>query len=124
MKLSNRLTIVHGVESSNLINAHRWHFQPACNFIHDTDAGEAVLALAEIEEGHYGGLFVLRRVAFQDFSNEFFVDSIELKWYGWVVDRGISMLGDEALIEERGSGRTGPLYARHSRFRCGEWRLR
>ena len=121
MKLSNRLTIVHGVESSNLVYPHWWHFQPACNFIHDADAGEAVLALAEIEEGHYGGFFVLRRVAFKDFGDEFFVDGIKLKWYGWVVDRRISMLGDEALMEERGSGRTG-LYARHSRFRCGEWR--
>lgn len=105
MKLSNRLTVVHGVESSNLVDAHWWHFQPACNFVHDADAGEAVLALAEIEEGHYCSFFVLGRVSFEDLSDELFVGSIEFEWYGCIVDRSISMLGDKASMEERESGK-------------------
>lgn len=125
VKLSDRLAIIHGVESSDLVDAHWWHFQPACNFIHDADAGEAVLALPEIEEGHYSGFFVLRWIAFQYFGDEFFVDSIKLKWYGWIICRGISMLGDVALMEVRGSRSSwAGLDARRSAFRCGEGRLR
>lgn len=59
VELPDRLAVVHGVEGRNLVNAHGWHFQPACDFVHDADAGEAVLALAEIEEGHHGGFLIL-----------------------------------------------------------------
>lgn len=123
MELPDRLTVVHGVEGRNLVNAHRWHFQSACNFIHDADAGEAVLALAEIEEGHHRGFFVLRWVAFKDFGDEFFIDGIELEWYRGIVYGGISMLGGMALMDGGRSGRSG-LDARHSKLRCGEGRSR
>lgn len=64
MKPPNRITIIHGIKSSHLINAHRRHFQHPRNLIHDADAREAVLALAEVEEGHDGCFFVLGGVAF------------------------------------------------------------
>lgn len=123
MKLSNRLTVIHGVEGGNLVNTHWWHIQPARNLVHDTDAGEAVLALAEIEEGHHRGLFVLWGIAFKDFGDEFFVDVIEFKRYRRVIDGGISMLEGKALMVRGGSGRIG-LDARHSGFHFGEgeWR--
>ena len=119
MKLSNRLTVIHGVESSNLVDAHWWHFQPACNFVHDADAGEAVLALAEIEEGHYGSFLILGRVSFKDLGDELLVDGIELKWYGCIIDRSISMLGDEALMEERESGKR----IRRTTFKVSLWTM-
>ncbi len=51
-----------------------------------------MLPLAKIEKGHDGCLFVLRRIAFQYFGDEFVVDFVELKWYRWIVAGGISVL--------------------------------
>ena len=58
-----------------------------------------MLALAEIEQGHHGGLFVLWRVTFEDFGNEFFIDGVELERYGRIVDRAISMLRGMVLMD-------------------------
>ena len=72
-------TVVHGVEGGDFVDAHRRHLQPAGDFVHHGDGGEAVLALAEVEEGHDGGLFVLRWVAFEDFGDEFFIGGVEFE---------------------------------------------
>lgn len=56
---TNGLSVVHGVESGNLVDTHRRHFQSASDLVHDTDTAETVLALAEIEQGHDGSLLVL-----------------------------------------------------------------
>ncbi len=103
MELPYRLAVVHGVKSRNLIDPHGRHLQPACNFVHDADAGEAVLALAEIEEGHHGGFFVLGGITFEDFGNEFFIGVVEFEWYGGIVFGAISMLTCMALMK----GETG-----------------
>ena len=43
------ISVVHCVEGGYFVYAHWRHFQYAGDFIHDTDAREAVLALAKIE---------------------------------------------------------------------------
>jgi hypothetical protein len=76
---TNGLSVVHGVESGNLVDTHGGHFQPAGNLVHDTDAAETVLALTKVEKGHDGGLLVLRRVSAEDLLNELFILGIELE---------------------------------------------
>lgn len=71
------VSVVHGVEGGNLVDTHRGHFQSAGNLVHDADAAETVLALAEVEQGHDGGLLVLRRVSAEDFLNELLILGIE-----------------------------------------------
>ena len=46
---ANGVSVVHCVEGGNLVDTHRGHFQSAGDLIHDADAAEAVLALAEVE---------------------------------------------------------------------------
>jgi len=77
--LSHGLPVVHCVESGNFIDTHGRHLEDAGDFVHDADAGETVLALAEVEKGHDGGLFVLWWVAGEDFLDEFLVDGVELE---------------------------------------------
>lgn len=79
MVATNGLSVVHGVESGNLVDTHGRHFQSACDFVHDADAAEAVLALTEIEQGHDGSLLVLRRVSAEDFLNELLILGVELE---------------------------------------------
>jgi hypothetical protein len=71
------VSVVHGVESGNLVDAHGGHFQSAGDLVHDADTAETVLALAKVEQGHDGGLLVLRRVSAEDFLNELLVLGIE-----------------------------------------------
>ena len=75
------IPIIHRVEGCDLVDSHRWHLENPRDFIHDTDACKAMLPLAKVEEGHHGCLFILGRVAFQDFLNEFLVDFVEGKGY-------------------------------------------
>lgn len=46
VKAPYRLPVVHGVEGGNFVDAHRGHLEQAGDFVHDADAGEAMLALA------------------------------------------------------------------------------
>lgn len=79
MVATNGLSVVHGVESGNLVDTHGGHFQPAGNLVHDTDTAETVLALTKVEKGHDGGLLVLRRVSAEDLLNELFILGVELE---------------------------------------------
>ena len=92
MKPAHGRSVVHGVEGRDLVHPHRRHLQKLSDCIHDADAGEAVLALAKIEEWHNGGFLVLGRVAFEDLVDELFVDGVELEGYGGVVVGGVSVL--------------------------------
>ena len=94
------VAVVHCVKRSDFVHAHRRHFEQARDLVHDADAREAVLALAEVEQGHHGGFFVLRRVAFEDFGDEFLVDGVEGEGDGGVVDGGVTVL----FVGERVSG--------------------
>lgn len=64
--LANGITVVHGVEGSNLVDTHGGHLEHAGDLVHDADASVAVLALAEVQKGHDGSLLVLGRVTLKD----------------------------------------------------------
>jgi len=70
VELARGIPVVHGVEGRNLVDTHGRHFQYPCDLIHDADACEAVLALAEVKQRHDGGLLVLRRVPRDDLLDE------------------------------------------------------
>lgn len=91
--LAHWFAVVHGIESGNLVDAHRRHLQQPCNLIHDADTSVTMLALAQIEKGHDGGLLVLRGVALEDLIDEFEVLLGELEGDGRVVGGGIAVLG-------------------------------
>ena len=92
MKSSHWVPIVHGIECCHFIDSHGWHLQNPSHLVHDTYACETMLPLAKIEKGHDGCLFILRRIAFQYFGDEFVVDFVELKRYRWIVTGGVSVL--------------------------------
>lgn len=96
VELAHRVAVVHGVESSDLVDSHRRHLQESRNLVHDTDAGETVLPLAEVEQRHDGGLLVLAGVAGQDFLDELLILGVELEGDVEVV------LGCVAVLRGRG----------------------
>jgi hypothetical protein len=91
-ELADGRPVVHGVEGGNLIDAHRGHLEQARDLVHDGDAGEAVLALAEIEERHDGGLLVLWRVALEDFGDDGLILLAKFERDGGVVVGRVAML--------------------------------
>lgn len=108
VKAPHWIAIVHGVESRNLVHAHRWHLQSARNLIHDANAGEAVLALTEVKQRHHGGFLVLRRVALEDLGDEFFIGGVEFEGDGGIINGGVSMLGGAIVkLKEDGWGDEG-----------------
>jgi hypothetical protein len=91
-KLAHGRAVVHCVEGGDLVDAHGGHLEQAGDLVHDADAGEAVLALAEVEQGHDGGLFVLGRVALEDLGDELLVLGVELEGQVGVVVGCVSVL--------------------------------
>lgn len=79
MEFANRIPVVHGVKGSNLVDTHGWHLQQSRNLVHDADACEPVLALAEIEQRHHRRLLVLARVTTQDLLDELLILRVELE---------------------------------------------
>ena len=92
VELANRVPVVHGVESGNLVYSHWRHFQYPRHLVHDAYAAEAVLALSEIEERHDGSLFVLRGVPGHNFLDELLILRRELEGDVEVVFGGVAML--------------------------------
>ena len=92
MEPSHRLAVVHGVERGDLVDPHRRHLQQPRHIVHDADAREAVLALAQVEKRHHGRFLVLRRVALEDLGDELLVGGVELKGDLRVVLRAVSVL--------------------------------
>ena len=74
---AHRTPIVHCVKRSHLVHPHRRHLQPARNLVHNAQTRKAMLSLAEIKQGHDGGLFVLWRVPLQDLGDEGLIDAVE-----------------------------------------------
>jgi hypothetical protein len=89
---ANRAAVVHGVKGSDFVDSHWRHFKPPRNFIHDTDACEAMLPLSEVEEWHHCRLLVLCRVSSKYLLDELFVLSVEFEWNRGVIVRRIAML--------------------------------
>jgi hypothetical protein len=96
-----RISIIHGVECSDLVDTHGWHLQYPRNLVHDTDAGESMLALAKVEKRHYGGLLVLRRVPGDDLLNELLVLGGELEGDFGIVLRRVAVLQALSALQLR-----------------------
>ena len=90
--LAHRSSVVHGVERSDLVHSHGRHLKKTSDLVHDANAGESVLALAEVEQRHDGSLLVLGRVPLEDLGNDGLVLLVELEGDVGVVVLGISML--------------------------------
>jgi len=76
---SDWVTVVHCVECCDFVDTHWWHLEQSRDLVHDADAGETVLSLAEIEEWHDGGLFVLRWVSGEDLLDELLILGVEFE---------------------------------------------
>ena len=100
--LADRLAVVHGVESCDFVDTHRGHLQQPGDLVHDTDAGVAVLALAQIQHGHDGGLLVLRGVTFEDLIDE-------LKVLLGEIERDTRVVGGFVAVLETPCQPTDPL---------------
>lgn len=94
-ELADRRAVVHGIEGGDLVDTHGGHLEQAGDLVHDADAGESVLALANVKNGHDGGLFVLGRVALQDLGNDLFVLGAELERDIGVVVGRVAVLRDQ-----------------------------
>lgn len=109
MEPAHGVAVVHGVERRHLVDAHGRHLQYPGYLVHDADAREAVLPLSEIEQGHHGGLLILRGIPFQDLGNELLVDGVEFEGDGGVIYGGVAVLdsgsGRVRRSKEIGSGR-------------------
>lgn len=93
MVFPDGVAVIHGIEGSDLVNTHRRHLKKTRNLVHDAETGESVLALAEIEDGHHGGLLVLWRVARQDLLDHGVVLLVELEGDARIVIGGVAVLG-------------------------------
>lgn len=88
----DRVAVVHGVERRNLIHTHRRHLQDPRHLVHDADAREAVLPLAQVQQGHDGSFLVLAGIPRQHFLHELLILGIELEGNVKVVLRSIAVL--------------------------------
>ena len=95
VELANRGPVVHGVERGDLVDAHGGHLEDARHLVHDADAGEAVLALAEVEQRHDGGLLVLGRVPLEDLGDDGLILGGELEGDVGVVVGGVAVLSHQ-----------------------------
>lgn len=91
-EFANWRAIVHGVERGNLVDTHRGHLKNPRDFVHDTDRGESVLALAEVQDWHDSSLLVLRRVALEEFSDDGLILWREFEGNIGVVIGGVAVL--------------------------------
>lgn len=102
-ELAHRVSVVHGVKGSYFVHSHRRHLQQTSDLVHDTDAGEAVLSLAQVEQGHDGSLLVLLGVSLKDLGHEGFILLVEFEGNVGVVVRGISVLHRKLSADIHGS---------------------
>lgn len=91
-KLAHRGSVVHCIKRRHLVDTHGGHIQQTRHLIHDTDAGEAVLALTQIQKGHHSRLLVLLGVSLEDLGHDGLVFLVELEGDIGVVVCGVAML--------------------------------
>lgn len=92
VELADGGAVVHGVEGGYLVDPHRRHLEDAGHLVHDADAGEAMLALTQVEQRHHGRLLVLWRVALEDLGDDALVLLGELERDIGVVIGCVAML--------------------------------
>lgn len=107
MELAHGLPVVHGVERRDLVDAHGGHLEEAGDLVHDADGGEAVLALAQVQQRHDGRLLVLRGVPLEDLGDDGLVLRGELEGDVGVVHGGVAVLGFLLAICLRQGGPIG-----------------
>ena len=96
-ELADGVSVVHGVERSDFVDAHWGHLEQPSNLVHDADGGETVLALAEVEDRHDSSLLVLRRVSLEDLCDELLILGVELERNIGVVVGRVAVLWIKAL---------------------------
>lgn len=84
--------VVHGVESGDLIDAHRGDLDHLGDGVHDRQAGPAKLTLAKVQKRHDGSLLVLGRVLGHDLLCTLHVFGGKLKLDVGIVVRGVAVL--------------------------------
>ena len=99
VELAHWVPVVHGVESRNFVHTHWWHLQYPRNLVHDADAGESVLTLAEIEERHNGGLLVVGGVSRDNLLDELLILFGELERDRRVVLRAVAVLRAVSAVQ-------------------------
>lgn len=63
VELANRRPVIHSIERGDFVYTCGGHLEDSRYLVHDRYRCEAVLALAQVEQRHYGSLLVLGRVA-------------------------------------------------------------
>lgn len=97
--LSDGLAVEHGVESGDLVYAHRRHLEELGDIVHDRDRDPTrVLALTEVEQWDDGGLLVLLGVVRDDLLCHLLVLLVKLKG-----DIGVVVVG--VAVDKEGVGR-------------------
>lgn len=69
-ELAHWRAVVHGVKGCNLVDTHRGHLKNPRDLVHDADGGEAMLALAKVQNWHHSSLLILRWVALEQFGDD------------------------------------------------------
>lgn len=92
MELPGGVPVVHGIKGGHLVDTHGRHLQYPRNLVHDADACESVLALAQIQQWHHCRLLVLAGVAAQHLLDELLILRIELERDVQVVFGGVAVL--------------------------------
>lgn len=92
MELANRVSVVHGVESRNLVHAHGRHLQEPRDLVHDADARVSILSLAQVKDGHDSSLSILGWIAFHDLLDHFLVLRGEFEGDAGIVLGAVSVL--------------------------------
>jgi hypothetical protein len=105
--LAHGSSVVHGVERSDLVHSHGRHLKKTSDLVHDANAGEAVLALAKVEQRHDGSLLVLGRVSLEDLGNDGLVLFVELEGDVGVVVLGVSMHHESVALSAGCEGEGG-----------------
>jgi hypothetical protein len=103
-ELADGGSVVHGVERSDFVNAHGGHLEEPSDLVHDADGGEAVLALAEIEDRHNGGLLVLGWVSLEDLCDKLLILGVELERDIGVIVGRVAMHLKGVALAARGAG--------------------
>lgn len=90
--LADGRPVVHRVEGGDLVDTHGRHLEEARDLVHDADRREAVLALAQVEDRHDGGLLVLRGVSLEQLFDDSLVFGRKFEGDGGVVVGGVAVL--------------------------------
>lgn len=102
VELAHGVAVVHGVEGCHFVDTHWRHLEYPGHLVHDADAAESVLALAQVEQRHDGRLLVLRGVAGDNLLDELLILRREFEGDLGVVLGRVAML--QTVLARCGGG--------------------